>query len=56
MAKSESDSFIAEVFVKGLPEGNQTPAENTEIVVTNKGDDEKDARDVSCLFCGKEIE
>ena len=57
MAKAESDSFTAEVFIKTLPEGGNTvPSESTEIVVTNKVDDEKHAQDLNCLFCGKEIE
>jgi hypothetical protein len=45
------------VFIKGMPSGaNQTPSEKSEVVIATKGQDEKQSLDVSCLFCGKEIE
>jgi hypothetical protein len=57
LAKAETDSFIAEVFIKGMPSGaNQTPSEKSEVVITTKGQDEKQSLDVTCLFCGKDIE
>lgn len=55
-AKAQVDAFTAEVFIKGLPNGDgQTSAENTEIVVTDANED-KQSQAVACLFCRKEIE
>ena len=55
-AKAQTDSFTAEVFIKGLPNvDGQTPAEKTKIVITN-ADGENKTKDVSCLFCGSKIE
>ena len=57
LAKAETDSFIVEVFIKGMPSGaNHTPSEKSEIVITTKGQDEKQSQDVGCLFCGTQIE
>lgn len=55
-AKAQKNSLTAEVFIKGLPDGEgQSPAENSEIVVTD-ADGDKNAQNVNCLFCGTEIE
>lgn len=55
-AKAQKGSFTAEIFIKGLPDGEEsTPAERTEIIVTD-GEGEKHAQSVGCLFCGTEIE
>ncbi|KAK3713240.1 hypothetical protein LTR37_008673 [Vermiconidia calcicola] len=56
LAKAEKSSFTAELFIKGLPAGaDQKQAEKSEIVIISL-DGEQSWRDVSCLFCGKEIE
>ena len=55
-AKAQTGSFTAEVFIQGLPNGdNQTPADKTEVVITKAGG-EKQSQDVRCLFCDEEIE
>lgn len=56
LAKAEKDSFVAEVFLKDLPDGKEhAAAKASEIVVTSsKG--EQSSQDVCCLFCGTEIE
>ena len=57
LAKAESGSFTAEVFIKGLPDAeNRAASEVSEIAVTNKGNNEKHTANVCCLFCEKEIE
>ncbi|KAK3719012.1 hypothetical protein LTR37_004575 [Vermiconidia calcicola] len=56
LAKAEKNSFTAELFIKGLSAGaDQKQAEKSEIVIVNP-DGEQSSRDVSCLFCGKEVE
>ena len=55
-AKAHTGSFTAEIFIQGLPNGdNQTPADKTEVVIT-KPEGEKQAQAVRCLFCDEEIE
>lgn len=55
-AKAQSNSVTAEVLIKGLPDGDgSTPAEKTEIVITD-AEGAKRSENVSCLFCGKDIE
>lgn len=57
VAKAETDSFYAEVFVKGMPNGlNSTPSTRSEVLVTTKGNEDKQSRVVTCLFCHKEID
>jgi len=55
-AKAQTDTLAAEVFIKGLPDGNGAlPAEKSEIVITD-ADGERSRQAVSCLFCEKAIE
>lgn len=56
LAKAEKDSFVAEVFLKDLPDGkDHVKAGTSEILIISPGGD-RSSQDVCCLFCGTEIE
>lgn len=55
-AKAQTDTLAAEVFIKGLPDGDgASPAGKSEIVVAD-ANGERSRQTVSCLFCEKSIE
>ena len=55
-AAARAGSYLAEVYVEGLPDGpDDTPETKSRIVISNDDEDGKREEDLRCLFCDTAI-